>query len=175
MNKNRRSLLVAVGLITLIAGIAIGAWRIKPNTVSSPADWVFDLSFPDPKGQPTQLATVRGEQLTLVNFWATWCPPCVEEMPELSRFHSEMSSKGINVIGLAVDSPSNVREFLSNRSFSYPLLITGGAGTELAKKMGNAIDALPYTVLIDEKNRIIKQKAGRIREEELKSWISEVR
>lgn len=175
MNKNRRSLLVAVGLITLIAGVAIGIWRIKPNPVSAPADWVFELSFPDPKGQPVQLSSVRGTDLTLVNFWATWCPPCIEEMPELSQFHSEMSSKGVKVVGLAVDSPSNVREFLTNKSFSYPLLITGGAGTELAKKMGNAIDALPYTVLIDEKNRIIKQKAGRIREEELKSWISEVR
>ncbi|WVN41609.1 TlpA disulfide reductase family protein [beta proteobacterium MWH-UniP1] len=175
MNKNRRSLLVAVGLITLIAGVAIGLWRIKPNTVSTPADWVFELSFPDPKGQTTPLRSTRGEKLTLVNFWATWCPPCIEEMPELSRFHSEMSSKGIKVVGLAVDSPSNVREFLQNKTFSYPLLITGGAGTELAKKMGNAVDALPYTVLIDEKNRIIKQKAGRIREEELKSWISETR
>jgi thiol-disulfide isomerase/thioredoxin len=175
MRNHRRSLLVAVGVITLIAGIAIGVWRIKPNPVSAPADWVFELSFPDAKGQPVLLSSVRGEGLTLVNFWATWCPPCVEEMPELSQFHTQMSSKGIKVIGLAVDSPSNVREFLSTRSYSYPLLITGGAGTELAKRMGNAIDALPYTVLIDEKNRIIKQKAGRIREEELKSWISEVR
>jgi len=111
----------------------------------------------------------------VVNFWATWCPPCVEEMPELSRIHEEMSAKDVKVLGLAIDSPSNVREFLKNRSFSYPLLVTGGSGSELAKRLGNSIEALPYTVLIDANGRVLKQKLGRIKEEELRKWISEVR
>jgi len=172
--NTRRSIIAITALVMIILGIAIGIWRINPNQVSTPAEWVFDLSFPNPKGEPTVMSSVRG-RLTVVNFWATWCPPCVEEMPELSRVHAEMSSSGVKVIGLAVDSPSNVREFAETKPVSYPLLITGGSGTELAKKLGNAIDALPYTVLIDEKGRVIKQKAGRIREEELRSWISEVR
>ncbi len=173
-SNTRRSIIAITALVMLILGIAIGLWRINPKQVSTPAEWVFELSFPNPKGESTPMSSVRGK-LTVVNFWATWCPPCVEEMPELSRVHAEMSPNGVKVIGLAVDSPSNVREFAEARPVSYPLLITGGSGTELAKKLGNAIDALPYTVLIDEKGRVIKQKAGRIREEELRSWISEVR
>ena len=174
MNRQRLSLFAAIALIATIVGVGVGFWRIQPNSAVAPAQWIFELSFPDPEGKAIPLRNVRG-QLTVVNFWATWCPPCVEEMPELSRIHAEMSPKNIKVIGLAVDSPSNVREFTQKSSFSYPLLVTGGSGTELAKKLGNAIDALPYTVLIDEKGQVLKKKAGRIREEELRAWIAELR
>lgn len=175
MTKNsQRSLIAITGLVTLIIGVAIGAWRIQPSVSVAPAQWIFDLSFPDPMGGATEMASLRG-RLTVVNFWATWCPPCVEEMPELSLIHAEMSPKGIKVIGLAVDSPSNVREFAEKHKFSYPLLVAGASGTELAKRLGNSIDGLPYTALIDEKGIVLRKKAGRIREEELRSWISEVR
>jgi len=169
---SRRAFFIAIGLITLILGIAIGSWRIQPKPVVAPASWVFELSYPDAQGKTTALSDVRG-RLTIVNFWATWCPPCIEEMPELSQVHSDLSPNNVKVIGLAIDSPSNVREFLESRSFSYPLLITGGSGTELARRLGNGIDALPYTVMIDEKGRVVKQKTGRIREEELRSWIKD--
>jgi thiol-disulfide isomerase/thioredoxin len=171
--KSKWSLLAAVGLILLIAGIAVGMLRLSPSKVPA-ADWVFELSFPNPQGEAISLQDVRG-RLTVVNFWATWCPPCVEEMPELSRIHEEMSPKDVKVLGLAIDSPSNVREFLKTRIFSYPLLVTGGSGSELAKRLGNSIEALPYTVLIDANGRVLKQKLGRIKEEELRNWIAEVR
>ena len=174
VNRSRWSLVVAIGLITLIAGIGLGLLRLKPTSVAESASWVFALNFPNARGEQVGLESIRG-RLTVVNFWATWCPPCIEEMPELSRFHEEHSPKGIKVVGLAVDSPSNVREFLSSRNFSYPLLVTGGSGSELAKKLGNSAEALPYTVMIDEKGSVIKQKVGKLTEKDLKSWISEVR
>lgn len=170
----KRTPLIVIALLALGLGIGLSIWRLSPKAVGLPAQWVFDLSFPDSKGEPVALSSVRGD-LTVVNFWATWCPPCVEEMPELSSIHDEMSSKGVKVIGLAVDSPSAVRGFLETREFSYPLLVTGASGSELGKRLGNTSEALPYTVLIDEKGSVIKQKLGRIREEELKSWISELR
>ena len=172
--NSRRSLIAITGLAMLIIGIALGSWRIKPKDEVPPAGWVFELSFPDPAGKEVRLADARG-RLTVVNFWATWCPPCVEEMPELSRIHADLSPSNVKIVGLAVDSPSNVREFAKRYPVSYPLLVTGGSGTELAKRLGNAIDGLPYTVLIDEKGSVLRKKAGRIREEELRSWISEVR
>lgn len=174
ITRSRWSLVIAIGLITLIAGIGLGISWLKPSGVTGSVSWVFALNFPNDRGEPVSLESARG-RITIVNFWATWCPPCIEEMPELSRFHEEFSSKNIKVIGLAVDSPSNVREFLSNRKFSYPLLVTGGSGSELAKKLGNSAEALPYTVMIDEKGSVIKQKVGKLTEKDLKSWISEVR
>ncbi len=170
----KRILLVLVALLAVTLGVGVSLWRLSPKEVAMPAQWVFDLSFPNSKGEQVALSSVRGE-LTVLNFWATWCPPCVEEMPELSLIHSEMSPKGVKVIGLAIDSPSAVRNFLESREFSYPLLITGASGGELGKRLGNAVEALPYTVLINEKGDVIKQKLGRIREEELRSWISQVR
>jgi peroxiredoxin len=170
----KRMPLILVALLAVGLGIGLSLWRLSPKPVELPAQWVFDLSFPDSKGQQVALSSVRGD-LTVVNFWATWCPPCIEEMPELSSIHREMSPKGVKVVGLAVDSPSAVRGFLETREFSYPLLITGASGSELGKRLGNSIEALPYTVLIDEKGNVIKQKLGRIREEELRSWVSELR
>jgi thiol-disulfide isomerase/thioredoxin len=173
MNPNtRRSLFAITALVTLILGVAIGFWRYQPSPVTAPADWVFELDFPNTAGERVRLDSTRG-RLTVVNFWATWCPPCIEEMPDLSRIHADLSPSNIKVIGLAIDSPSNVREFMSSRVFSYPLLITGAAGSEIARKLGNSIDALPYTVLIDEKGRVINQKTGRIHEDELRSWIKQ--
>lgn len=171
---NRRLSLIIVALLAIGLGIGLSMWRLKPKAVELPAQWVFELSFPDPKGQQVALSSVRGD-LTVVNFWATWCPPCVEEMPELSLIHKEMSPKGVKVVGLAIDSPSAVRNFLETREFSYPLLITGASGSELGKRLGNSIEALPYTVLIDGKGNVIRQKLGRIREEELRSWVAELR
>lgn len=175
MNTMKKRLpLVLVAVLAVGLGIGLSLWRLSPKPVELPAQWVFELSFPNATGQQVAMADIRGK-LTVVNFWATWCPPCVEEMPELSLIHREFSPKGVNVIGLAIDSPSAVRSFLETREFSYPLLITGAAGSELGKRLGNAIEALPYTVLINENGSVIKQKLGRIREEELRAWIAELR
>jgi peroxiredoxin len=160
-------------ILALLAGIGLGVWRLSPHPAPS-AGWLFELSYPQPDGKPLHLSQARG-QLTVVNFWATWCPPCVEEMPELSRIHSEMSSSDVKVIGLAVDSPSQVKNFLHDTPVSYPVTIVGAAGSEMAKKLGASVDALPYTVMIDAQGRVTHQKLGRIKEDELRKWIKEAK
>ncbi|MEY3970610.1 MAG: hypothetical protein RLZZ80_308 [Pseudomonadota bacterium] len=165
--------IVVVVILALLTGIGIGIWRLSPNPAAS-AGWLFELSYPQPDGRPLPLSEARG-QLTVVNFWATWCPPCVEEMPELSRIHSQMLSSNIKVIGLAVDSPSPVKSFLQDSPVSYPVAIVGAAGSEMAKKLGASVDALPYTVLIDANGRVTHQKLGRIKEDELRNWIKEAK
>ena len=92
-------------------------------------------------------------------------------MPELSSFYDKYQQKGIELLGIAVDSPSNVREFLEERQFSYPLVVAGANGTELASRLGSRIDAFPYTVLIAPDGQVVQQKMGRIYEEELIKWV----
>jgi len=164
---------ILVVLLALLAGLGFGAWRLTPKAADS-AGWLFELSYPQADGSALGLAQARG-RLTVVNFWATWCPPCIEEMPELSSIHSQMSLNGVKVLGLAVDAPSQVKSFLADRPVSYPVAIVGAAGSEMAKKLGASVDALPYTVLIDEKGRVTHQKLGRIKEDELRKWIKEAK
>jgi thiol-disulfide isomerase/thioredoxin len=154
-------------------GVGLGLWRQSPKSLAEPAGWVFDIQLQkaaQARGELLALAEFRGEPL-VVNFWATWCPPCVEEMPELSSFYDKYQPKGIELLGIAVDSPSNVREFLEERQFSYPLVVAGANGTELARRLGSRIDAFPYTVLIAPDGQVVRHKMGRIYEEELIKWV----
>jgi thiol-disulfide isomerase/thioredoxin len=172
--KTRQSLIWAIILIAaLAAGIGVGVWRLTPDPAPR-ADWFFQLEAPNSAGQSERLTIHRG-QLTLVNFWATWCPPCIEEMPELSQFHTDLSPSGVKVIGIAVDSPSSVRAFLAERPVSYPSFTLGASGSELARRLGAPADALPYTVLINEKGDVVRQKMGKITGDELRTWIKELK
>jgi peroxiredoxin len=146
---------------------AIGGWVAWRRYAPAPAgddavDLLYGQTLPDAAGQPFALASLRGRTVVL-NFWATWCPPCVDEMPELSQLHAEIAARQGTVIGIGIDSASNVREFAEKHRFAYPLLIAGLAGTELARKFGNTAGALPFTVLIDARGRIADRTLGRIK------------
>jgi len=164
MTPARRRLLAA----GLAAGCAaLGGWVAWQRHATGPAGenataLLYGQTLPDASGQPFPLASLRGKTVVL-NFWATWCPPCVEEMPELSELHREISGRNGTVIGIGVDSPSNVREFADKHRFAYPLLVAGLTGTELARQFGNTSGALPFTVVIDAGGRIVERKLGRIR------------
>ncbi len=173
MNRRQWILTGAFAVTGLGVGVGLSYWRHSPKQLAEPAGWVFDLQLQkaaQARGELLALADFRGRPL-VVNFWATWCPPCVEEMPELSSFFDKYKSKGVQLLGIAVDSPSNVREFLEERVFSYPLVVAGANGSELASRLGSRIDAFPYTVLIAPNGQVVEQKMGRIYEEELIKWV----
>ncbi|MEY4753913.1 MAG: hypothetical protein RJA44_1588, partial [Pseudomonadota bacterium] len=128
-------------------------------------------SFERPDGSPLQMAGLRGKPL-VVNFWATWCPPCVKEMPELDRFAREFAAQGWQVIGIAVDSKTPVNEFLKKTPVSFPIGLAGFAGTELARLLGNSNSALPFTVVFDASGRITQRKLGQTSYVELAGWAS---
>ncbi len=176
MNMSRRKAITITGAVAILA-VALGLFiQTDPFSLRKgpSADWVFELSYPDPAGVSRPLKEGRGP-FTLVNLWATWCAPCVEEMPELSRLHTEVRASGLSVMGLAVDSPSNVRSFLASTPVSYPVYVVGGAGSELSKRLGAQVDALPFTVIIDSQGRIVRKKLGKLSEDELKMWVKELK
>lgn len=107
----------------------------------------------------------------MVNFWASWCGPCVEEMPELVKLSREYEKKGVRFVGIGVDSDQNVKNFLKKVPVDYPIVVSGYAGADLARYFGNTAGALPFTVVIDETGKIRETKLGQIRPDELKRTL----
>lgn len=137
----------------------------------SPAFW--QQQFDTPKGSPLTLAIAQGKPI-LLNFWATWCPPCVKELPELDRFHRAFGPKGWRVIGLAIDGPTPVKEFLAKVGVGFDIGLAGFGGTELAQALGNTAGGLPFSVLIDAQGRVRHRKMGATHYDELAAWASKM-
>ena len=138
----------------------------KPAVVGNPAP---DFTLKDLGGRAVKFADLRGKVVVL-NFWATWCPPCVREMPALDRFHREFSPRGWQVLGLAADKAEPVREFLARTPVGYPIGLAGFGGIELSRKLGNLSGGLPFTVLFDAAGRVAHRHSGETRFEQLAGW-----
>ena len=121
-------------------------------------------------GAPQSLAGFKGHPV-VINFWASWCGPCVEEMPSLSALHKEYSKKGIEFVGLGVDSDKNIKAFLQKVPVNYPIYVAGFGGADLARAFGNNAGGLPYTVVIDAKGVVRSTKLGQIKPDELKRTL----
>lgn len=159
-----RKILAFVVIAVLFAGIGVyvGAKRFQP---AAPADAavgaLMQASLPDAAGSSRRIAEWQGKTL-VVNFWATWCPPCVDEMPELVELQNDLGGRNVQVLGIGIDSPSNIRQFSEKHRITYPLLVAGMEGTELSRQFGNQAGGLPFTVLIGSDGTVRKTYIGRL-------------
>jgi thiol-disulfide isomerase/thioredoxin len=165
---NRRGLFVAAGAAAMAAGAGVAWWRYQPRGGESPGE-LWSMAFQTPQGTQLAMQSLRGKPL-LLNFWATWCPPCVEEMPLLDAFYKAHSAHGWQVLGLAIDQPSAVRNFLQKTPVSYPIGLAGLEGTELGKSLGNLAGGLPFTVILGADGTVRHRRMGRVDESDLKQW-----
>ena len=179
--KTRRSFLVG-GLAAAagLAGVGAAWWTSRSRTGSANADGdtgidaasnaLWHLSFDTPDGKALAMRTLRGKPL-LVNFWATWCPPCVEELPLLDHFYQENKGKNWQVLGLAVDQPSAVSKWLQAKPLSFPVGMAGFGGTELSKSLGNLAGSLPFSAVFSATGALLQRKTGKLTPEDLALWV----
>jgi thiol-disulfide isomerase/thioredoxin len=176
------------GIAIVAAALAVGArqWLLNDNNhpaavpqaqaldAAAPAsDAVAQLmsaSLQNVAGKTQTLARYKGRVL-VVNFWASWCGPCVAEMPELVRLHDAYAAKGIQFVGIGVDSPQNVESFLKKVPVDYPILVSGFGGADLARSLGNKAGALPFTVVIDANGAVRSTKLGQVAPDELRKTL----
>lgn len=172
MNEKRRQTMwmIAAGLSGL--GAAVG-WQLHRHRTSIDAarlDALWASEFESPSDESVSLKAFQNRPLVL-NFWATWCPPCVAEMPLLDAFFRQNQGKGWQVLGLAIDQPSQVKRFLTQHPISYPIGLAGLNGPELARQLGNESGALPFTLVLDAKGQILQSKLGQLSEKEMENWL----
>ncbi|MGI4985665.1 MAG: TlpA family protein disulfide reductase [Janthinobacterium lividum] len=134
---------------------------------------LFDTPYPQSGGAQRSLAGYRGKTL-VVNFWASWCGPCVREMPALSALSRQYAARGVRFVGIGVDSDANIAAFLKKVAVDYPVHVAGAGGAALAREMGDTVGGLPYTVLIDATGRIRWTKLGGVDMKQLSSVIDSV-
>ena len=170
--SRRRWLMGAVAGAAALGGAGL-AWRVyEPQMTAQTADpELWQLKFDTPDGGQLSMASLRGKPL-LLNFWATWCPPCVEELPLINGFYRENSVKGWQVLGLAVDQLDPVKRFLANAPVSFAVAMAGIPGVEISKSLGNLSGGLPFTVVIRSDGAVAHRKMGKVTPEDLRAWAS---
>jgi thiol-disulfide isomerase/thioredoxin len=124
------------------------------------------MRFERPEGGDLPMSSLRGKPLVL-NFWATWCAPCLKELPQIDRFHRDFKPKGWQVLGLAMDGAAPVREFLAKLPLSFPIALGGMEGSDLVIELGNPQGMLPFTVVLDASGQRRWHKLGETHYEEL--------
>lgn len=168
----RRALFAGVAAAAALAGAGLAWWRLRPQAMQAGAEQaLWQRRFARPEGGELVLQSLRGRPL-LINFWATWCPPCVEELPLLDRFYREQAARGWQVVGLAVDQLAPVQGFLRKLPLSFPVGLAGFEGTELARSLGNLRGGLPFTVVLDARGQVLARKMGQVSPQDLQQWVT---
>jgi thiol-disulfide isomerase/thioredoxin len=170
----RRALGLAVGGAAALAGATV-AWRqwAVSDAANDAARALWSMQFDKPEGGKLVMAYFRGKPL-LINFWATWCVPCVRELPALQHFQREQADRGWQVIALAVDQPVPVIEFVNRFKLELTVALAGIDGLEWQRAMGNDKGGLPFSLVLDRAGTIRHRKLGESTIDDLTRWAAEI-
>lgn len=163
-----------LALASLVFGIWLAISSRAPQAPAPPAiTALWQIGFPDTRGRLQALSQWRG-QIMVLNFWASWCEPCREELPDFAELRSRYHPKGIEFVGIAIDKPDNVKRFLLQHPVDFPILVGEGAAHSLARQLGNRSGALPYTIVVDREDNIVLTHVGRLPRARLEAILNKI-
>lgn len=174
----RRGHGLAFALAAVVAIAAGALWRqlvtdALPDSPPRDGGTLLALALPDPSGTEQPLGQWKGKVL-IVNFWATWCEPCKEEMPRFMKLQNDYGNKGLQFVGIAIDQPDKVRSYAKELGLNYPTLVGGYGAIELSKTLGNQLGALPFTVILDRAGGVIHTQLGPLKDAQLQAIIKQL-
>lgn len=167
-----------VAIAALAAGYWLGEVRLAENGPQESAQGItsttptklIDFTLPDMEGKPRKLSEWQGKVI-IVNFWATWCPPCRKEIPMFIEYYEKYRSQGLVFVGVAIDKKEDVEDYIDTMFISYPILMGDEATLELMRRYGNRVGSLPYNVLIDRDGTILSTKKSAYTHTELAALL----
>ena len=177
MSAANKALLIFIAIVAFVIGAAINSARVD-DSANSDALLSAELKQAMPQSTPDQVdysvgrvKELLGDKLTLVNFWASWCAPCREEMPLFQSVYNAANSQGFQVIGVAIDNYENAKPMLDSMGITYPILYAELTGMEVMSSSGNPQGLLPYSLILDSNGEIVKQVLGLVHEKQMVDWL----
>jgi len=160
--------------------VLAGLW-IVPKFLTSPSvepaplsvEYLPDFTLPDLDDQPRSIREWSGRSL-VINFWATWCAPCRREMPLLQSLQDQRSDGSLQVIGVALDNPADVKRFIAQSGVTYPILYGEDEGTVIAESLGDDFIGLPFSAFVAPGGEILALLAGELQDDELHRLVAEM-
>ena len=168
---SKNLLLLAAALVALVAGYFDDQWLRATATDTASGRLAREFKLPDLAGKPRSLSEWRG-QVVVLNFWATWCPPCREEIPLFIDLQKRHGRDGLQFLGVAIDRQEDVASYYVQIGMNYPTLIGDDNAIEIMRDYGNRMGSLPYSVIIDRDGQVTARKLGAFRGQELESLLT---
>jgi len=175
MNRAARlTIVVAVATVSLAVGLVLRLTGQDPAPSAIPpasaAGGLMTARLPDIDGRPQALEQWRGKVL-VVNFWATWCAPCRQEIPAFVKVQDKWSARGLQIVGIAIDDTDKVRPYVAELKINYPILIAGADGIELIRQAGNRLGGLPFSVVFDRNGGLVHSQLGGVSQQKLEALL----
>lgn len=167
MTLQTKILIVAIAIVAFAIGIAVNTARVAPVLDEQPL-LQAKLQY---NGESTAVGTQLG-QLTLVNFWATWCTPCRDEMPLFEAMYRSAKQDGFQIIGIAIDNPETAQPMLDSMDITYPIFYAEKTGMQVMESVGNPQGLLPYSLLLDADGKVLEQVLGKVDEAQIADWLN---